>query len=84
MTTPTAVSALSPNNPIEQKVRFAYRIRVENNSNGPVQLLGRYWVIEELDDTGAVDKLKGPVVVDSPTTGAGTRGLLSRIFSRAV
>ena len=53
------------------KYRFAYRIRVENVSDQAVQLLGRYWCIEELTQDGKEDDSKEKVIVDSPTTGAG-------------
>ena len=57
---------------LESKFRFAYRIRVENVSDESVQLLGRYWCIQELTVDGSVDDSKEGVVVDSPATGAGT------------
>lgn len=52
--------------------RFAYRIRVENTGLGeegmggkPIQLLGRFWSIEEEGEDASE-----PVVVKAPTTGA--------------
>lgn len=59
---------------LETKLRFAYRIRIENSTDSPtaVQLLGRYWHIQDLNHDGSVDETKPPVIVDSPTTGAGT------------
>lgn len=56
---------------LEKKFRFAYRIRVENVSDQAVQLLGRYWCIEELTEDGKEDDSKEKVKVDSPATGAG-------------
>lgn len=56
---------------LENKFRFAYRIRVENVSDQCVQLLGRYWRIQELTPEGEEDDSKETVVVDSPATGAG-------------
>ena len=71
-TSPTAVSSVPPTQTslFERKFRFAYRIRVENVSNQNVQLLGRYWCIEELTAGGKEDDTKERVVVDSPATGA--------------
>lgn len=71
-TSPTAVSSVAPieMSIFEQKYRFAYRIRVENVSKESVQLLGRYWCIEELAENGQEDDTKEKVVVDSPATGA--------------
>lgn len=74
-TSPTVVSSLSPAEMtaiLENKFRFTYRIRVENVSDKSVQLLGRYWCIEELTEDGKEDDSKEKAVVDSPTTGAGT------------
>jgi uncharacterized protein affecting Mg2+/Co2+ transport len=56
---------------LDNKFRFAYRIRVENVSDQTVQLLGRYWCIKELTDDDKEDDSKETVVVDSPATGAG-------------
>ena len=56
---------------LENKFRFAYRIRVENVSDQNVQLLGRYWRIRELTADGEEDDSKEDVVVNSPATGAG-------------
>ena len=57
----------------ETKYRFAYRIRVENVSNDEhVQLLGRYWHIQDTDESGAPDTSREPVEVNAPVTGAGT------------
>lgn len=49
---------------MQPKHRFAYRIRIENLSDQHVQLIGRYWYIEESEDDS-----NEPVVVDAPTTG---------------
>jgi uncharacterized protein affecting Mg2+/Co2+ transport len=49
------------------KYRFAYRIRVENNSSDIVQLLGRSWHIQETVGGVAVGE---PIRVHAPTTGA--------------
>lgn len=56
---------------LENKHRFTYRIRVENLSDQCVQLLGRYWHIQEVPDAGEPDATNEPVVVDAPYTGAG-------------
>jgi uncharacterized protein affecting Mg2+/Co2+ transport len=48
---------------------FAYRVRVENMSDQHVQLLGRYWHIQETNEDG---EEREPVIVDAPVTGAGT------------
>lgn len=55
---------------LEKKFRFAYRIRIENQSDESVQLLGRYWHIEELTQDGDVDDSEPPIRVNSPETGA--------------
>jgi uncharacterized protein affecting Mg2+/Co2+ transport len=58
---------------LERKFRFAYRVRVENLSDQHVQLLGRYWHIQETNEDGhEPDMERAPVVVDAPVTGAGT------------
>ena len=61
------------------------RIRVENLSDRHVQLLGRYWHIQETDESGVKDKdddddqsdSRPPIIVDQPTTGAGMYFVLS-------
>jgi hypothetical protein len=60
---------------LDNKCRFCYRIRIENRSEQHVQLLGRYWSIQELvedpeSETG-YDQPE-PMVVNAPVTGAGT------------
>jgi ApaG domain len=51
------------------KNRFTYQIRVENLSDqATVQLLGRYWHIEEVDGS----EQSTPTIVDRPDEGAGT------------
>lgn len=63
--------AVSPS--LEIKHRFAYRIRIENLSDEDhVQLLGRYWCIEEEEEEGGSEQSVEPVIVDAPRTGAGT------------
>jgi uncharacterized protein affecting Mg2+/Co2+ transport len=58
---------------LDHKFRFAYRVRVENLSDQHVQLLGRYWHIQETKEDGEEpDMERSPVVVDAPVTGAGT------------
>jgi uncharacterized protein affecting Mg2+/Co2+ transport len=62
----------------ETKYRFSYRIRIENRSpNKHVQLLGRFWSIQELVERDEEDVKEGmakkaPMVVQAPITGAGT------------
>lgn len=61
---------------LDSKYRFAYRIRIENISSPEqpryIQLLGRYWHIQEIDANGEPDLDHPPVIVDAPVTGAGT------------
>jgi ApaG protein len=58
----------SPPN-FEDKHRFAYRIRIENISEEEhIQLLGRYWYIQEGEDDGS-EETDDPVIVDAPKTG---------------
>lgn len=52
---------------LQSKYRFAYRIRIENLSENNVQLLGRYWRIQEYDASAMEEE---PVIVDAPITGA--------------
>jgi uncharacterized protein affecting Mg2+/Co2+ transport len=56
---------------LETKYRFAYRIRVENVSDQHVQLLGRYWHIQDATDDGEPDDSREPVILNAPVTGAG-------------
>ena len=71
--TPAAVGGVlvPPQHPasaiLQSKYRFAYRIRIENLSENNVQLLGRYWRIQEHD---ASEMEEEPVIVDAPITGA--------------
>jgi ApaG domain len=61
-------SLMGPGSPVV-KNRFSYMIRIENLSDREtVQLLGRYWHIEEVDG-GENSK---PTFVDRPNEGAGT------------
>ena len=67
---------------LESKYRFAYRVRVENVGEQHVQLLGRFWYIQELNPTTSPSKKSSqspsiqpertstpPIVVDAPVTG---------------
>ena len=47
--------------PSEHKYFFAYRIRISNLSDQPVQLLNRHWVIT--DGTGDVQEVRGAGVI---------------------
>ncbi len=47
--------------PDEGQFMFAYRIRIRNNGDEPVQLLNRYWHIT--DGHGRVQEVRGPGVV---------------------
>ena len=68
-------SHMGPRKTAEIKNRFNYRIRIENLSDQEtVQLLGRYWQIQELESTseGEEDiKVGDPIIVDAPNSGAG-------------
>ena len=57
----------------EMKNRFNYRIRIENLSDQEtVQVLGRYWHIQELESREGEDEEVGdPIIVDAPNSGAG-------------
>ena len=48
-------------NPIMKKFVFAYFVRIENNSDQPVQLLRRHWFIN--DSNGKKDEVEGAGVV---------------------
>ena len=48
-------------NIIEKKFVFAYYIRIENNSDGPVQLLRRHWYIH--NGKGGVKEVEGEGVI---------------------
>ena len=49
-----------------------HRIRVENLSDQHIQLLGRYWHIQETDDNDVGGSYsRPPIIVDQPNTGAG-------------
>ena len=52
--------------------RFSYRIRIENRSSRHVQLIGRFWSIQELNDNENGNDPPEPMVVHAPYTGAGT------------
>ena len=64
----------------DTKYRFSYRIRIENTSDEHIQLLGRFWNIQEYDDTNDNDEREGnkttgvaskdPIIVNAPFTGA--------------
>ena len=47
--------------PLENRWFFAYRIRIHNRGQVPVQLLNRHWVIT--DAHGSVEEVRGPGVV---------------------
>jgi len=47
--------------PLEGRWFFAYRIRIHNRGQAPVQLLNRHWVIT--DAHGNVEEVRGPGVV---------------------
>lgn len=47
--------------PVEGRWFFAYRIRIHNRGQAPVQLLSRHWVIT--DAHGNVEEVRGPGVV---------------------
>jgi uncharacterized protein affecting Mg2+/Co2+ transport len=67
-TTPPAPGAMLDNH---NTYRFAYRIRIENRSQEHVQLLGRFWNIQELPVEQDGERPE-PMVVHAPVTGAGT------------
>jgi ApaG protein len=51
--------------PAENRYVWAYRITIDNQSDGRVKLLSRYWHIT--DGTGRVEEVRGPGVVgDQP------------------
>jgi len=65
-----------PRKSAQMKNRFNYRIRIENLSDQEtVQLLGRYWHIQELESTNGEDdnmeEIGEPIIVDAPNSGAG-------------
>lgn len=47
--------------PVEKQYIFAYRIRIENLSERPVQLMRRYWRVVE--STGEVREIEGEGVI---------------------
>jgi ApaG protein len=47
--------------PLENRWFFAYRIRIHNRGQVPVQLINRHWVIT--DAHGTVEEVRGPGVV---------------------
>ncbi len=47
--------------PVKGKYVFAYRIRIQNLNDFPVQLLHRYWKITDSD--GIVREVQGPGVI---------------------
>ncbi len=47
--------------PLEDRWFFAYRIRIHNRGEVPVQLINRHWVIT--DAHGNVEEVRGPGVV---------------------
>ena len=52
--------------------KFSYRIRIENLSDqDAIQLLGRHWRIQELDDATGTTEVGDSTVVAAPTSGAG-------------
>ena len=61
------------NNMPKTKYRFNYRIRVENLSDQDTfQLLGRHWLIHEMDPEDGRTPVGIPIVVNAPNSGAGT------------
>ena len=54
--------------PFQNEWVFPYTVRITNEGDGTIQLVGRHWVIT--DATGHVDEVKGPDVV-------GTRPVLA-------
>ena len=48
-------------NPVNHEFMFAYRITIENNNNFEIQLLRRYWFIQ--DSTGDKKEVEGEGVV---------------------
>jgi ApaG protein len=66
-----AVSYLAEQSAPDQGRWFwSYHIRIENNGDGPVQLLSRHWRI--LDGRGAIHEVRGQGVVgDMPVISAG-------------
>ncbi len=58
--------------PTENKIFFAYRITIKNLNDFPVQLLRRYWLIE--DSNGQKREVEGEGVVgQQPTLNSGER-----------
>ena len=56
--------------PAESRYVWAYRVTIDNQSDGPVQLLSRHWRIT--DGNGRVEEVRGPGVVgDQPRLGPG-------------
>lgn len=47
--------------PDEQHYLFSYKMRIQNNSNVPVQLMSRHWVIT--DGFGQVEEVSGAGVI---------------------
>jgi len=47
--------------PENGKWLFAYRVRISNEGEAPVQLLSRHWII--IDARGRVEEVRGPGVV---------------------
>ncbi|GHA57781.1 Co2+/Mg2+ efflux protein ApaG [Pontibacter akesuensis] len=52
--------------PVQQHFVFAYKIRIENNSEFTVKLLRRHWYIH--DSTGAMREVEGEGVVGQQPT----------------
>jgi ApaG protein len=48
-------------NPLQRSFFFSYRIRIANESERVVQLIGRHWIIT--DANGEVEEVVGPGVV---------------------
>jgi ApaG protein len=56
--------------PADHEFRWAYRVRIENRSDGTVRLLSRYWRIT--DANGRVQEVRGAGVVgEQPVLGPG-------------
>ena len=47
--------------PGQQRYVFAYSVRIENQGEVPVQLVGRHWIVT--DSTGKIDEVRGEGVV---------------------
>jgi len=67
----SSMKIISTDSSLSPKYRFAYRICVENiSSTETVQLLGRYWHIEENTPCDGSGNSSEPIEVEAPYTGA--------------